>query len=33
MTGDGENTEATIRFPEAGEKRVLLACAPLSKVG
>ena len=33
MTGDGEDAEATIRFPEVGEKRVLLAYAPLRKVG
>jgi DNA helicase-2/ATP-dependent DNA helicase PcrA len=33
MIGDGENAEATIRFPDVGEKRVLLAYAPLSKVG
>jgi DNA helicase-2/ATP-dependent DNA helicase PcrA len=33
VTGFGEDAEATIRFPEAGEKRVLLAYAPLKKVG
>ncbi|MET0801849.1 MAG: hypothetical protein ABWZ53_11860, partial [Actinomycetota bacterium] len=29
--GNGEGTEATISFPEVGEKRVLLAYAPLTK--
>jgi DNA helicase-2/ATP-dependent DNA helicase PcrA len=33
MTGNGEDAEATIRFAEVGEKRVLLAYAPLKKVG
>jgi DNA helicase-2/ATP-dependent DNA helicase PcrA len=33
MTGDGEDAEATIRFSDVGEKRVLLAYAPLSKLG
>jgi DNA helicase II / ATP-dependent DNA helicase PcrA len=32
-SGDGEDTEATIRFEDVGEKRVLLAYAPLTKVG
>jgi DNA helicase-2/ATP-dependent DNA helicase PcrA len=33
MTGYGEDAEATIRFADVGEKRVLLAYAPLKKVG
>jgi DNA helicase-2/ATP-dependent DNA helicase PcrA len=33
MDGAGEDAEATIRFEEVGEKRVLLAYAPLTKVG
>ena len=33
MTGNGEDAEATIRFADVGEKRVLLAYAPLKKVG
>jgi DNA helicase-2/ATP-dependent DNA helicase PcrA len=32
-SGGGEDTEATIRFEDVGEKRVLLAYAPLTKVG
>jgi DNA helicase-2/ATP-dependent DNA helicase PcrA len=32
-SGYGEDVEATIRFEDAGEKRVLLAYAPLTKVG
>ncbi len=32
-TGGGEDAEATIRFEDIGEKRVLLAYAPLTKVG
>ncbi len=33
VSGAGDGTEATISFPEVGEKRVLLAYAPLSKAG
>jgi DNA helicase II / ATP-dependent DNA helicase PcrA len=33
VTGNGDGAEATISFPEVGEKRVLLAYAPLSKAG
>jgi DNA helicase-2/ATP-dependent DNA helicase PcrA len=32
-SGFGDDTEATIRFEDAGEKRLLLAYAPLTKVG
>ena len=33
MEGSGDKTEALVRFPEVGEKRLLLAWAPLEKVG
>jgi DNA helicase II / ATP-dependent DNA helicase PcrA len=33
VSGVGEDAEATIRFEDVGEKRVLLAYAPLTKVG
>jgi DNA helicase-2/ATP-dependent DNA helicase PcrA len=33
VSGAGEDAEATIRFGDVGEKRVLLAYAPLRKVG
>jgi PcrA/UvrD tudor domain len=33
VSGHGDDAEATIRFAEVGEKRVLLAYAPLTKVG
>jgi DNA helicase II / ATP-dependent DNA helicase PcrA len=33
VSGNGEGAVATIAFPQVGEKRVLLAYAPLSKVG
>ncbi len=33
VSGSGDGTEATIAFPEVGEKRVLLAYAPLRKAG
>jgi DNA helicase-2/ATP-dependent DNA helicase PcrA len=32
-SGQGEDAEATIRFGEVGEKRVLLSYAPITKVG
>jgi DNA helicase II / ATP-dependent DNA helicase PcrA len=32
-SGHGEDAEATIRFGEVGEKRVLLSYAPITKVG
>jgi DNA helicase-2/ATP-dependent DNA helicase PcrA len=31
VSGAGEGTEATISFADVGEKRVLLAYAPLTK--
>jgi len=33
VNGNGDGAEATISFPEVGEKRVLLAYAPLTKSG
>ena len=33
VSGSADDPEATIRFGEAGEQRVLLAYAPLTKVG
>jgi DNA helicase-2/ATP-dependent DNA helicase PcrA len=33
IKGHGEDTEATIAFTEAGEKRLLLSYAPLTRVG
>jgi DNA helicase-2/ATP-dependent DNA helicase PcrA len=33
ISGSGTDTEATVRFEDAGEKRLLLAYAPLKKVG
>jgi DNA helicase-2/ATP-dependent DNA helicase PcrA len=33
IKGHGEDTEATIAFSDAGEKRLLLSYAPLTKVG
>ena len=33
IEGSGDRTEAVVRFPEVGEKRLLLAWAPLEKVG
>jgi DNA helicase-2/ATP-dependent DNA helicase PcrA len=33
ISGQGDKTEALVRFPEVGEKLLLLAWAPLDKVG
>ena len=33
MSGQGDKTEALVRFREAGEKRLLLSWAPLEKLG
>ncbi len=33
LVGDGDKTEAVVHFRDAGEKRLLLAWAPLTKVG
>ena len=33
VSGMGDDAEATISFSDVGEKRVLLAYAPLTKVG
>ena len=32
IEGQGEKAEATVRFPEVGEKRLLLSWAPLEKI-
>jgi DNA helicase-2/ATP-dependent DNA helicase PcrA len=32
LIGDGDKTEAVVNFPEVGEKRLLLAWAPLQKI-
>ena len=32
MAGDGDKTEATVRFRDLGEKTLLLAWAPLQKL-
>jgi DNA helicase-2/ATP-dependent DNA helicase PcrA len=31
MSGDGDKTEVTVRFPDVGEKRLLLAWSPLKR--
>jgi hypothetical protein len=33
VSGSGTDAEATVRFEDVGEKRLLLAYAPLKKVG
>jgi DNA helicase-2/ATP-dependent DNA helicase PcrA len=33
LAGEGDKTEAVVHFREVGEKRLLLAWAPLAKVG
>ncbi|MCB0994421.1 MAG: DNA helicase PcrA [Acidimicrobiales bacterium] len=33
LSGEGDKTEATVRFPSVGEKRLLLSWAPIEKVG
>jgi DNA helicase-2/ATP-dependent DNA helicase PcrA len=33
VSGSGTDAEATVRFEDAGEKRLLLAYAPLTKIG
>ena len=33
IQGSGDKTEAVVRFPEMGEKRLLLAWAPLERIG
>jgi hypothetical protein len=33
VSGVGSDAEATVRFEEVGEKRLLVAYAPLKKVG
>ena len=32
IEGQGDKTEAVVRFPTVGEKRLLLAWAPLEKI-
>jgi hypothetical protein len=33
VSGSGTDAEATIRFEDAGEKRLLLAYAPVTRMG
>jgi hypothetical protein len=33
VSGVGQDAQATVRFDEVGEKRLLLAYAPLERVG
>jgi DNA helicase-2/ATP-dependent DNA helicase PcrA len=33
LEGVGDKAEATVRFPEIGEKRLLLSWSPLEKIG
>jgi len=33
LEGTGDKAEAVVNFPDAGEKRLLLAWAPVKKVG